>query len=853
VAEEDSLTQELHRREAYLAEAQRLSHTGSFGWNVSTDEHFWSNETFRIFEFAPSSNVSLQMILDRVHPQDMPSVNMAIAAANRAEGIDLEFRLLMSDGRVKYLHVVGNAERCETGSIEVIGAVMDITARKLTEIDLRRSKAHLADAQRLSHTGSVGVDVSTKRIFWSEEAARIYGYPPGTEPTPDLILQRSHPDDVGRLTEVLERAAQGGSDFDWEHRLLMPDGSIKHLHDLAHCVRDEAGNEDIIGAITDITERKVAEEAIRRSDAYLAEAQRLSQTGSFGWKPNTGEIVWSDETYRIFEYDRAEQPTLEMVLERIHPQDRSMARQIIEGASTHGKDFEHEYRLLTPGGAIKHLHVRAHALHDSSDTFEFVGAVTDITARRAAEDTIREQQRELRQILDLTPHLIAVYGPNYERFYVNRVALDYLGLTLEEWMQNPVRSAFAHPDDRAREHDYSDHGLHRESAYELELRLRKGDGSYRWFLARYHPVLDIKGHVVRWYVACTDIEDRKRAEERLQQENVALREEVAAASMFEQIVGTSPALQTVLSRVAKVAPSDSTVLVTGETGTGKELVARAIHRRSHRASRAFVSVNCAAVPRDLIASELFGHEKGAFTGAIERRVGRFELAEGGTLFLDEVGELLPETQVALLRVLQEREFERVGGRQRIHVDVRVIAATNRDLEAAVANGAFREDLFYRLNVFPLEMPSLRERPEDIPLLVEYFIDRCARKAGKTFRRIDKKTLQLLQSYPWPGNVRELQNVIERSVIVSETETFSVDESWLSKGPRGRTPEGKLYLLQKLAANERELIEEALRESHGRVFGPSGAAAKLGIARSTLESKIQSLHIDKKRFKGHKGP
>ncbi len=298
------MTQELQRREAYLAEAQRLSHTGSFGWNVSTDEHFWSDETFRIFEFAPSSKVSLEMILDCVHPQDMSSVNMAIAAANRAEGIDLEFRLLMPDGRIKYLHVVGKAERGETGGIEVIGAVMDVTARKLTEVELRRSKEHLADAQRLSRTGSVGMEGSTKRIFWSDEAARIYGYPPGTEPTPDLILQRAHPDDVGLVKDALGRAAQGGSDFDYEHRLLMPDGSIKHLHDLAHSFPDEAGNNEVVGAIMDVTERKLAEEAILRSEAYLAEAQRLSHTGSFGWKPDTGEIVWSDETYRIFEYDR---------------------------------------------------------------------------------------------------------------------------------------------------------------------------------------------------------------------------------------------------------------------------------------------------------------------------------------------------------------------------------------------------------------------------------------------------------------------------------------------------------------------------------------------------------------------
>jgi transcriptional regulator with GAF, ATPase, and Fis domain len=319
-------------------------------------------------------------------------------------------------------------------------------------------------------------------------------------------------------------------------------------------------------------------------------------------------------------------------------------------------------------------------------------------------------------------------------------------------------------------------------------------------------------------------------------------------SMFEEIVGTSQALQAVFSRVVKVAPTGSSVLILGETGTGKELIARAVHKRSQRSSRAFVSVSCAAIPHDLVASELFGHEKGSFTGAVQQRLGRFELADGGTIFLDEIGELPPVTQIALLRVLQEHEFERVGGNRSIQSDVRVIAATNRKLEAAIAAGTFRSDLFYRLNVFPIEIPPLRERREDILLLVEYFIDRYARKTGKSIRRIDKKSLDLLQSYPWPGNIRELQNVIERSVIVCESENFSVDESWLSRQPHATDPKSPLDLSEKLAAQEKEMIEAALRECRGQVFGASGAAAKLGIPRSTLESKITSLKIDKYRFK-----
>jgi formate hydrogenlyase transcriptional activator len=344
------------------------------------------------------------------------------------------------------------------------------------------------------------------------------------------------------------------------------------------------------------------------------------------------------------------------------------------------------------------------------------------------------------------------------------------------------------------------------------------------------------------------IADPKQSKEGPKDDNVTPHEEVEKTWMFEDIVGTSPALKSVLSRISKVAPSDSTVLITGETGTGKELVARAIHRRSGRASQAFVSVNCAAIPRDLIASELFGHEKGAFTGANQLRLGRFELASGGTLFLDEVGELPTETQIALLRVLQEHEFERVGGNRPIRTDVRVIAATNRDLQAATSAGSFRSDLFYRLDVFPVEIPPLRERKEDVVLLVEYFIDRYARKVGKNIRRVSKKTLELLESYPWPGNIRELQNVIERSVILCETEVFSIDESWLPLPLTATGSKSPIQLHRRLEQQEKNMIEDALQGSGGRVSGPTGAAAKLGVPRSTLESKIRSLQIDKNRFK-----
>jgi PAS domain S-box-containing protein len=586
---------------------------------------------------------------------------------------------------------------------------------------------------------------------------------------------------------------------------------------------------------------------LQRSGAFLAQGQTLSHTGSFGWSVLSGEIYWSEETFRIFQYDRVTKPTLELAFQRIHPVDRDLVQQTIDHASKERADLDFEHRLMMPDGSVKHLHVIAHALTTSSGQLEYVGAVTDVTATKQAEEKIQQSEVELLQVLELTPQLFAVLMPDRSRVYANKTALDYCGCTLEEWRSGD-RLRFFHPDDWERITSESQSNFSRGLAHEYEARLRRKDGQYRWILFRWSPMRDEQGQLLRWYVAGTDIEDRKQAEQRLQNENVALREEIDRASMFEEIVGKSPSLQTVLSRISKVAPADSSVLITGETGTGKELVARAIHKRSRRSSRPFVSVNCAAIPRELIASELFGHEKGAFTGATQRRLGRFELAEEGTIFLDEIGELPAETQIALLRVLQEHEFERVGGTGSIRTNARVIAATNRDLEAAIAAGKFRSDLFYRLNVFPIENPPLRERREDIPLLVGYFIDRYARKSGKYFQALNKNSLDALQSYPWPGNIRELQNVIERSVIVCETQNFSVDESWLSRRPSATEPKAQLEFSEKLAAKEKEMIETALRETGGRVYGSSGAAAKLGMPGTTLDSKIKTLKISKNRFK-----
>ena len=536
----------------------------------------------------------------------------------------------------------------------------------------------------------------------------------------------------------------------------------------------------------------------------------------------------------------------------IHPDDRSHVIAAFTRSIETGQTYDIEQRCRRKDGVYRWFHVRALAVRDTEGgIIRWYTLFTDIDERKQAEEALRQDERELRQLIDFLPQHVMVLDADGHLLEANQMVLDYTGHTLKEMRDKGAEGlvdGYSHPDDAERLWSECQRGLASGAPFEIERRARGKDGRYRWFLFRLSPLRDEQGRVTRWYAAATDIEERKQAEQRLQNENVALREEIDKASMFEEIVGVSPALHAVLSRVSKVAPTDSTVLITGETGTGKELIARAVHKRSQRSSRAFVGVNCAAVPRDLIASELFGHEKGAFTGATQRRLGRFELAEGGTIFLDEVGDLPAETQIALLRVLQEHEFERLGGTGSIRTNVRVIAATNRDLQAAIVAGIFRSDLFYRLNVFPIEVPPLRERQEDIPVLVKYLIDRYARKAGKNIRGVNKRSLELLQSYPWPGNIRELQNVIERSVIVCETENLSVDESWLSRQAPVTRPQSDLGLSRKPAAQEKEIIEGALRESRGRVAGPSGAAAKLGIPGSTLESKIRSLKINKHRFK-----
>src|SRR5258707_3282762 len=513
-----------------------------------------------------------------------------------------------------------------------------------------------------------------------------------------------------------------------------------------------------------------------------------------------------------------------------------------------GEPGEMEARLRRRDGVYRWFLIRVEPFRDERGRLvRWYGTSTDIDALKQTQERLREEEQELRTITDAIPQAIIVLDPAGAPLYANQATLDYAGLTAEDVMAPRFRERLFLADDLERFRDERKAALGRGVPFEAELRARRKDGAYRWFLIRYNPFRNEHGQLTRWYATGTDIDDRVRAEARTRNENLALREQIDRDSMFEDIVGSSDALRTVLQRVSKVASADGTVIILGETSTGKQLIARAIHKRSKRVDGAFIGVNCAAIPPSLIASELFGHEKGSFTGATQRRLGRLESANGGTIFLDEIGDLPGEIQIALLRVLQEREIQRAGRNTSIPVDLRVLAATHRDLNALVAEGRFREDLLYRLNVVPIEVPPLRERVADIPLLVEYFIDRFGKRAGKKFKTIDKKALKVFQSYAWPGNVRELQNVIERAVILGDGETFAIDEGWLKRQMHAN-PKRTGALHNTLVKQEKEMIEAALAASQGRISGRSGAAIKLGLLSRTLDSKIRRLKINVYRFK-----
>jgi PAS domain S-box-containing protein len=568
-----------------------------------------------------------------IHPDDVEGIVCRWRASLASgEPFLYEARVRRGDGEYRWMLHHKVALRDGLGKIvKRYGSSIDIEDRKRAEEKLRRSEFYLAEGQRLVHTGSWALNPSGFFEHWSQELFKIYGLDPQDgPPTVDQYLAAVHPQDREFMAETIKKMYAQRCGCDVKKRIVRLDGEVRYIRCVGIPVIDNKVLKGFLGTAMDVTEQEQLTQELQRREAYLAEAQRLSQTGSFGWKPASGDIVWSKETYRIFEIDGATKPSLGVVISGAHPEDRGKIQRLIDRAIREAGDWDLEHRLLMPDGSVKHLHVVGHAMCDEvTGEVEYVGAVMDVTRNKQAEEQIRQGEKELRQLIDSLPQHIFVCDTGGRLLQANQVALEYAGRNLKE-MQEVGTEERIHPDDFDKAQAERQKGLSGATAFEIESRVLDRNGRYRWFLYRYKPVLDATDRIARWFVTGTDIEARKQEEEGIRKENIALRDEVVKTSMFEEIVGTSRALKTVLARVTQVACTDSTVLITGETGTGKELIARAIHRLSQRASRAFVSVNCAAVPRDLIASELFGHEKGAFTGALQRRLGRFELAEGGT-------------------------------------------------------------------------------------------------------------------------------------------------------------------------------------------------------------------------------
>ena len=731
--------EEQQRAELFLEEGEKLSHTGSWQWNLASGEIKWSREHFRILGVDPGrEKPSLASFWSRVHPEDRAWLEKAVEqAVHDKANFEEEYRIVVPDGTVKHVHGIGRAVVDESGELtEFIGTTMNITERKRGEEALRRQKAHFERLFELAPEAIVLRDLENRVLRANREFTELFGY------TVDEALGRNIndlivPDGSLKESETLLWELKCGERVDAELIRRRKDGSHLDVSFVAAPVCVDGVMPEIYGIYRDITERRHAEEALKRSEAYLSEGQRLSHTGSWARSVSTEDVYFSQESFRIFGLDPATKVTLETVLSRVHPDDRSSFSEKVQKGIRDASDYEHDYRIIREDGSIRHIHVLAHPVKNAAgNVVEFVGTHMDVTeqhlSRKALEDALAE---------------------------INSL------------------------------------------------------------------------------------------KEQLFHENVALRQEIEETSMFEEIVGKSSALQKVLKELETVGPTDSTVLIYGETGTGKELFARAIHNLSSRRANAFVKVNCAAIPMGLLESKLFGHEKGAFTGAISQRIGRFELANHGTVFLDEIGEVPLELQPKLLRVLQEREFERLGNSRTQSTDARLIAATNRDLSEMVAEQKFRSDLFYRLNVFPLYVPALRERPEDVPLLVRHFAGLFSRRIGKAIHAIPPETMNALMRYDWPGNVRELQNVIERAAILSTRGVLRVSIAELNaKGnavPRNKEPVAQTPKRIRVSVPplNRDQVVQALQESGGRVGGADGAAARLGLKRTTLIAHLKRLAID----------
>lgn len=768
---------ELQRSEAYLAEAQRLSHTGSFAFDVTSHKYvYMSEECLRIFEFDAQQPLPSREALSRlIHAEDWDRVREDFEKLLR-DKVDTptDFRIVLPSATLRYVRAIRHPVLNDAGEVvQVVGTVMDITEQKEREQALQRSEAYLAEAERLSHTASWAWDpANLKTSYWSEEMYRIFGLKPqDAPPTPDAFWERIHPEDLEQMHQLITSLSRAGHDYQHEHRVVQPDGTVKYIHAIGHPVFDESGHLiEYLGTAIDITERQQAEEALRESKAQLArERDRLSLLLEIN-NYIASELEVDGLFKAVSASMRAHLGCDATTLWLINKDSGCLERKYIDFPS--GAGFLKKVDVVIPGNL-----------------------------ESAWWRTRAPQFYSIQQTPDLPPALRDAFEAES---LVSRVSVPLVGASGPLGFMN-ISSR------RADAFGEADRDLLSQIGTQISLALDNALAYGRMRASRDH----------------------------LEDQRIYLESEISSEYSFEDIIGKSSALKRVLQQVAVVARTDSTVLLHGETGTGKELIARAIHDLSSRLKRPFIRMNCAAIPSGLLESELFGHEKGAFTGALMQRRGRFELADHGTLFLDEIGDISLDLQPKLLRAVQEQEFERLGSAKTIRVDVRIIAATHRDLTAMIGEGKFRQDLFYRLNVFPIEIPPLRERREDIPLLVSHLVGKLSRRIGKRIRSISPQSMDILSKNPWPGNVRELANVLERAVILTQGDELELP----MEGHECTSAQVATRMTAAVQDAERTMIMDALRASAGRVSGQGGAAERLGVKRTTLQNKMRRLGID----------
>jgi len=810
---------------------------------------------------------------DAVHPDDLPRVIQARIKSIEEGGIyDIEHRCRRADGVYRWFQVRGLPVRDAEDTITAWYLLLtDIDDRKKAEEALRSAERNLAAIINTIPTTAWTTrpdgycdflnQVWLEYAGMSAEQAEGWGW-----------AEAIHPDDRENLVDEWHLCLVSGTPVDTEARIRRFDGSYRWFLFRANPLRDESGK--IVkwyGTTIDIEDRKQREETLRASE--LSWRQIIDNIPGF---VNVGTI--SEPTFfnrQGLEYFGKTNEELKdwARIGVIHPEDLPSVIEAWATSLETGQILDIEARFRRADSVYRWFQMRAVPARDAEGKIsDWYALHTDIEDRKRAEEMLRQSEAELRTITDTVRQPIVVLAPDGFTLYANQVALDNTGLTLDEVIKEGFLERACHPDDLNRVLlDERRVGLLEGVPFDLEMRLLRKSGQYRWHLMQYNPLEDEGGQIVRWYVTATDIDDRKKAEKRLRHENVKLarenvylEEQIRSEMGFEQIIGSSPALNHVLELVETVAPNDSTVLLLGETGTGKELIARAIHERSRRKAKTFVKLNCAAIPTGLLESELFGHEKGAFTGAIIQKAGRMELADQGTLFLDEVGDIPIDIQPKLLRALQEKEFERLGSTHTRRVNLRLVAATNRNLERMVTDREFRSDLFYRLNVFPIRIPPLRDRKDDIPLLAVYFVQKFAKQMQKRIDSIPVATMKALTAWDWPGNIRELENFIERAVILTRGESLAAplaelrkvtaDEPVRESAPKADDDIARIVkvtiasLKSNTAPNERtkkqhDEIVRALTECKGRVGGADGAAVRMGLSRTTLISRMKKLGID----------